>query len=328
MKNLYLASFLLFFCPRLIAQNEFSFNSFVNNYHSAMALNKQKLNYSNNLSSNLLIQDTTKPNPKRLKTLIIGGSAIYATAMTGLYFVWYGDGIQTKFHFFNDNAQWKQVDKVGHSYTAFNISRAGTKSFRWAGLPPKKAAFWGMMTGVLLMTPIEIFDGFSPDYGASWGDLIANNTGALFFYSQYLLWEEMRIQPKFSFHRTGYAPLRPKLLGENLAQEFLKDYNGQTYWLSFDIDKFAPKSKFPRWLNIAVGYGAEDMIYAQDFENQTVGLDPFRQYYLGIDFDLTAIKTKSKVLNALIYLVDNIRFPAPALEYNRRNGFKFHFLYF
>jgi uncharacterized protein YfiM (DUF2279 family) len=274
------------------------------------------------------IPDSGKVNPRRLRALIIGGSATYVSAMTGLYFVWYGNEASSKFHFFDDNQEWKQVDKIGHFYTAFNISRASAKGFRWAGMSQKRAHFWGMITGIALMTPIEIFDGFSPTYGASWGDLVANTSGAALLYGQYALWNEMRIQPKFSFHRTGFAPLRPQLLGKGLAQEFLKDYNGQTYWLSFDMDKFLPKRKFPKWLNLAVGYGASNMIFAEDADNQLVGFDPYRQYYLGIDFDLTAIRTRSKLVKALVYLVDNIRFPAPALEYNRLNGFKFHWLYF
>ena len=53
----------------------------------------------------------------------------------------------------------------------------------------------------------------------------------------------IRIYPKFSFHRTDYAPLRPDVLGDGLAEEIFKDYNGQTYWLSFDMDKFI---KFPK----------------------------------------------------------------------------------
>jgi uncharacterized protein YfiM (DUF2279 family) len=280
----------------------------------------------NNSIQNL--SNNGKVNPRRLRALLIGGSAAYLGAMTGLYFVWYGNESSTKFHFFDDNQEWKQVDKIGHFYTAFNLSRASAKSFSWAGMSKKKAHFWGMITGIALMTPIEVFDGFSPTYGASWGDLVANTSGAALLYGQYALWDEMRIQPKFSFHRTDFAPLRPQLLGKGLAQEFLKDYNGQTYWLSFDMDKFLPKRRFPKWLNLSVGYGASNMIFAEDADNQLVGLEPFRQYYLGIDFDLTAIRTRHKWLKALVYLVDNIRFPAPALEYNRFNGFKFHWLYF
>src|SRR5690606_403137 len=138
------------------------------------------------------------------------------------------------------------------------------------------------------------------------------------------LWNETRLRPKFSFHRTGYAPQRPDLLGDNLLGEIVKDYNGQTYWLSVDIDKFTP---FPKWLNVAVGYGAEDMIYARDHQNHAAGFDPVRQYYRAAHIDLSGIRTRSKDANALFYVLSTIRLPAPAVEFSRK-GSKFHAFYF
>ena len=277
--------------------------------------------------ASISVEDTI--SKKRLKTIIYAGSAFYATTMTGLYFAWYSKGEQTSFHFFNDNAQWKQMDKVGHFYSTFQFSRASAEAFKWVGMNEKKAAFWGMMSGIALMTPIEILDGFSSEYGASWGDLIANTAGSAFAFGQQVLWKEIRIHPKFSFHRTDFAPLRPSLLGDGLREEILKDYNGQTYWLSFDIDKFLKKeNKFPKWLNIALGYSGSQMVYAQDFENQAIGLRPFRQYYLGLDIDLTAIQTKSRLVKKLIYFVNMIRLPAPALSCNSKGEWNFFAFYF
>ncbi|MBA4058134.1 MAG: DUF2279 domain-containing protein, partial [Marivirga sp.] len=104
-----------------------------------------------------------------------------------------------------------------------------------------------------------------------------------------------------------------------------KDYNGQTYWLSFDMDKFI---RFPKWLNLAGGYGAEGMIYARDEQNIAAGYPPaYRQYYISIDFDLRAIKTRSKALNTLIFIASMIRLPAPAIEFSSK-GTKFHAFYF
>src|SRR5258708_6434331 len=134
------------------------------------------------------------------------------------------------------------------------------------------------------------------------------------WYSQY---------PHHSFHRTYLARLSPGTVGSGLS-EVLKDYNGQTYWLSLDVDKFIP---FPKWLNISAGYGADNMIHAHDSQNRTAGYVPYRQYYLGLDFDLTAFKSKSKVVNTLIYFVNLIRLPAPALEFSQ-GKVKGHFLYF
>ncbi|MDX2302583.1 MAG: DUF2279 domain-containing protein [Microscillaceae bacterium] len=274
--------------------------------------------------------DSIPNHKKRLKKLIIGGSIAYTAAMTGLYFVWYKDGQQTNFHFFDDSGEWRQIDKVGHFYSAFHIARSSAEAFRWAGMQEKKAMFWGAMTGIMLMTPIEILDGFSSEYGASWSDFAANTGGALFAFGQFALWNEIRIHPKFSFHRTSLAAQRPAVLGQGLQEELIKDYNGQTYWLSFDLDKFFPESsRFPKWLNLGLGYGAQDMIYAETQQNEALtGLKSYRQYYLGVDFDLNAIPARRKFWKTTLYILNLIHLPAPALEYNAQNGFKFRPFYF
>jgi len=267
---------------------------------------------------------------KRLNTLIWGGSAFYTTTMTGLYFLWYADGEQRSFHFFDDNAQWQQVDKVGHVYSAYHFSRASAEAFRWTGMSPRKAALWGSLSGIFLMTPIEIFDGFSSNYGASWGDFIANTSGSALLYAQHALWREERLHLKFSFAPSGLASQRPNVLGNSLHTQILKDYNGQTYWLSFDVDRFLPpNTAYPKWLSVAFGYGAQDMLYARPEENFTqTGLRSYRQYYLGLDLDLKDIPTKSKFLKKLFFFVNMIKLPAPAVEYNRAQGWRWHWLKF
>ena len=168
-----------------------------------------------------------------------------------------------------------------------------------------KAHMYGALMGILYQTPIEILDGFANDYGASWGDLVANTVGSCLWAGQYLLWKEERIHFKYSFHRTGYANVRPSLLGENLSQQWLKDYNGQTYWLSVDIYSFLKNSKvkFPKWLNIAGGYGASGMVSANESSNNELGYSSYRQYYISLDVDLSHIKTKSKFLNSIIFKI-------------------------
>lgn len=272
--------------------------------------------------------DSIGLNKKRLSKFIITESAAYSAAMTGLSIAWYSDAPQSDFRFFNDNSEWLQMDKLGHSYSAFQISRLNMEAFLWAGMKPGKAAFWGAVTGMIAMDPIEVFDGFSAEYGASWGDLLANTSGSLLFWGQHALWKEIRIYPKFSFYGTNFASQRPNVLGKSWYDQWLKDYNGQTYWWSFDLDKFFKKTKFPKILNIAFGYGANEMIYAENKENYAIGLHPYRQYFIGLDLDLTAIKTKNRWLKKLLYLTTLIRLPAPALEYNEKQGFNFHFLYF
>lgn len=257
---------------------------------------------------------TVSIDKKKLRSFIILSSSAYVATLIGLNELWYKESEKQSFTFFNDNNQWKQVDKVGHFYSAFHLSSGTSKGLQWTGVKKSKADLWGSVAGFMILLPIEIFDGFSANYGASPGDLLANAAGAGFYLGQEKLWDEIRIHPKFSFQRTGYPPLRPDdILGNGMPSELFKDYNGQTYWLSFDIDKFFT---FPRWLNIVVGYGATGMVYATDSENSAAGYQAVRQYYLGVDFDLSHIKTRSKALNTLLYFVNMVKLPAPAIRYS------------
>jgi hypothetical protein len=268
--------------------------------------------------------DSLQLNKKRLTRVIAISGTAYAATLVGLSELWYKDSERQSFRFFNDNAEWKQVDKLGHFYGGFYFSYGTSKALTWANVSHRKAALWGAVTGFMVMVPIEIFDGFSDAYGASAGDLIANAAGSGFFLTQSLLWNEIRIRPKFSFHPTDFAHIRPNTLGDGFASEFFKDYNGQTYWLSIDMDKFI---KFPKWLNIAVGYGADEMVYARNNQNTAAGYSAYRQYYLSLDLDLTGIRTRSKVLKTFFSLVSLLKLPSPALEFSSK-GTRFRALYF
>lgn len=272
---------------------------------------------------NLTAQDTLMQ--KRLKPLLIATGAGYALTMAGLNQLWYADFERESFHFFNDHNEWKQIDKVGHFYAGFQLSSSGYKALRWAGVEEGKAILYGTLFSVAALTPIEIFDGFSSAYGASYTDLIANTTGGALFYFQQKNWGTIKVHPKFSFKSTHYPNLRPNVLGSTWYEEIIKDYNGQSYWLSLDISKFLSGSNFPKWLNLAIGYGAGGMIYANDHENMEAGFTPKRQYYVAFDLDFNEYHSKSKLVNTLIHFVNMVHIPAPTLEYS--DGFKFHFIY-
>jgi len=262
-----------------------------------------------------------------VKKIALYGGIGYAASLTALSVGWYGENGFDRFKFFNDNAEWNQVDKFGHAFTTYQLSRIGYDLLRRTNLTDRQALLWSTGMSFALLLPVEILDGFSPDYGFSYGDLIANAAGSGLFLGQELLWQEQRVKLKFSFHQTSYANIRLELLGENLLQQVLKDYNGQTYWLSFDIHAFMKASSFPKWLNLAVGYGAKGMVYARENENNINGYTSHRQYYLGIDFDFSSIETRKRWLKTLLYVADMIKWPAPAIELSK-NGVKGHLLYY
>jgi len=244
--------------------------------------------------------------------------------MIGLNSVWYSQYDKQSFRFFNDWPEWNQMDKLGHLYSSFQLASIGSHALRWSGVSKKKSDITGTISSFVIMSTIEIMDGYSSGYGASASDLAANAIGAGLFLGQNLLWKEARFFPKYSFHQSEFASQRPETLGSGLLEEIIKDYNGQTIWLSMDVDKFI---RFPKWLNLAVGYGTESMLYARDAQNIEQGFYPYRQVYLGLDFDLTAIKSRSKVVNTLIFFANMIKLPAPALEFSQGKVKAYAFYY-
>jgi uncharacterized protein YfiM (DUF2279 family) len=278
--------------------------------------------------------DSTILFEKRKLWLGIGAATTAAVGTTGLYYAWYKDYNSGSFHFFNDNSEWLQMDKIGHTLTTYQIGNAGYHACKWSGMSENKSTLIGGTSGLAYMTIIEGLDGFSEGWGFSWGDMGANTAGTLLFIGQQHFWKEQRIKFKFSFHQSGYWQYRPNLLGENLAQQFLKDYNGQSYWLSCNISSFLKKdNKFPKWLNVAVGYGADGMISGKDdyvilrSDGEVIGNQRYRKLLLSLDIDLARIKTRSKVLKAVFKTINFIKIPCPALELSRNkvNGHLFYF---
>ena len=119
-------------------------------------------------------------------------------------------------------------------------------------------------------------------------------------------------------------------MGETLPQQILKDYNGQTYWLSANVYSFQKESKMPKWLNLAFGYGAEGMISGDNntTQNSSQNTERYRQFYFSLDADLTKIQTKSHFLKTFLSILNSIKIPSPTIEISSRGNFKFHYLYF
>jgi hypothetical protein len=278
--------------------------------------------------------DTNVVNRKQLRGIIAFESITAVTTLVGLSVLWYAGYPQSSFHFINDNSEWLQMDKMGHATASYYIGKTGYELLRIPGVERKKAIWYGGATGFVYLGIVEIMDGFSAGWGASMGDVAANALGSAAFIGQQLGWDEQRILLKWSFHETQYARYNSAQLGNNFPERMIKDYNGQTYWLSGNIRSFLPKgSRFPGWLNIAVGYSADGMIGARYNPSEINGNPvPYfvraRQYFLAPDIDLTRIKTKSGFLKMLFNIFGVLKFPLPALEYNSEQGWVVHGVYF
>lgn len=261
-----------------------------------------------------------------LNKLVLSGMAIYASSMYGAYHLWYKDVDKTNFHWHNDNSVWMQMDKVGHSYSAYHISLYLSDNLKYHS---KDYALFSTLYALLLVNTIEVYDGHFDEWGASWGDLIANTSGASLFYIQERLWNEQRIMFRFNFIPSRIAKYNPSQLGDSFLKQLLKDYNAQTYWLSFNPASFSDLN-IPQWLNLAVGYGANGMTGARynipsclptDFNRE-------REFYISLDVDLRRINTGSKHLNKILKALSFIKIPSPTVSYTNINGLKFIPIYY
>ena len=257
----------------------------------------------------------------RTKIAITAVSAAYVASMGGLYQLWYTDNPSTQFHLFNDNYEWRHIDKFGHAASAYYLSRWGNNIVSWTGASSKRSVLIGTGISYLFFTTIEVFDAFSTKWGFSVPDMLANTSGCALFLGQQLLWNEQRIQMKFSYIPSEFAKYRPDALGKTPVERLFKDYNAQTYWMSFNIYSFLNKnSKFPKWLNIAAGYGATGMVTAADQIYQIDQVifyeqERLNEYYISPDIDLTQINWHSKFMKAFSKTIGFIKFPLPAIKW-------------
>ncbi|WP_233164265.1 DUF2279 domain-containing protein [Snuella sedimenti] len=265
----------------------------------------------------------------RLKTVVISEASFTAVSLIGLNQLWYADYKRSKFHTINDLDEWLQMDKLGHVFASYHIGQLGANLLDWSGVEKKDQLLYGATLGFGFLTAVEMFDGYSKEWGFSWSDVLANAVGTGFYVAQEQLWDEQRIVLKFSFHQTKYASQSPDKLGENFLEQVLKDYNGQTYWFSANMHSFFKTSKLPKWLNIAVGYGADGMLSGVDSEGTTVlsSKNRVRQYYFSLDVDLKKIKTKSHLLKSVFEVFNVIKVPFPTVEISK-NGCAFHLFYY
>ena len=125
------------------------------------------------------------------------------------------------------------------------------------------------------------------------------------------------------------------LFGRNFFERYLKDYNAQTIWISVNPRSFMTQSRLPQWLNIAVGYGGENLLggysniwtndrgHTFDLANQR----RYKQWYLAPDVDFRRIPTKNPFLRTVFSVLNIFKIPSPALEYNGLGKFRWHWIF-
>lgn len=281
-----------------------------------------------------------KLDKKRLTGVTVGALGGYAAIMTGVGFAWYGKEHLGGFRWFEDSKEWLQIDKTGHFFAPYFITNWTYHMLRWSGMKNTPAALAAGAFGFLSLSVIEIPDGMSKKYGASWSDIVFNFAGAAFSTAQFLLWKEQRILTKYSFHIVDYprGELRDRandLYGSSFGERILKDYNGVTMWWSFNLHSFNHNIK-PAWLNVAFGYAAGNLYGG--FENKWTDkngvyhdrsdLKRYRRFFISLDADYTKFKVRSKAAKVILGILNIVKLPMPAVEVNTLGQVVLHPMYF
>src|SRR6185503_12873917 len=95
-------------------------------------------------------------NSKKLILVAGANAAFYTGSFIALNKAWYADYDKTSFHFFNDNPEWNQMDKAGHVWTTYHVSRLSKEMWQWTGLKTNTAAILGGVSGMVYQSIIEI----------------------------------------------------------------------------------------------------------------------------------------------------------------------------
>lgn len=245
------------------------------------------------------------------------GPFIGATLITNIsiYYIFrnaYWNEQKTKFHTFNDwNNADMNIDKIGHVYAGILLTKASYKVLKETNVPENYSVIFSTLSSIFFQTQVEIHDAHFKKWGWSWWDFGANVIGAVYPHLQEYISPLKTVNLKWSYH--------PSPAYKNgWHNHWIKDYEGFTYYLTFDVNAFLPQSIdrfWPDWLNIAIAYGVEKVKLGKNIWNMADKPLGDREWYIALDYSLLKIfRPKSKILRDVLEFLDNFHFPAPAVR--------------
>jgi len=267
-----------------------------------------------------------KKHNTAISSFAIGASA---TSFFGLNSLWYKDYPRSNFHFFNDSKEWMQMDKCGHAFSAYQLGRNFYNTLITSDSNRKRNVFLGGASGLIYLTSIEILDGKSAQWGFSKSDMLANTFGYFLFATQEYFLQQQYISVKFSYQKSTFAELRPETFGRNFQQRLLKDYNGQTYWLSAPLSLNRNNNKrFTQWLCISFGYSIDANLYADNNINSVNNFHATREFFFSFDADLNRIEWRRKWMKKIASVINFIKIPSPTIGIRSDGKVKLYPVYF
>jgi hypothetical protein len=283
------------------------------------------------LNKNLLYATSQTDSSKTIiKIINIGVPSTAVISLVGINEVWYKNYARSDFHFFDDLKEWNGMDKIGHACTSYQLNKVSHSLFKKNNI--KKPLLKSSVYTFGYMLGVELLDGYSTEWGFSIYDVIGNGLGTMLYTFQERKFKNQPFKIKFSSHKSTYASCRPSLLGENRLQQILKDYNGQTYWLTFNYNELWNKRiKLFDYIDFAFGYSIDGFTGGHNnpeisscncLINDCNNLKRTSQFIFSVDLNTSKIKNKHPILGKFLLPFDIVKIPFPAFILNNSKNFK------
>ena len=224
-----------------------------------------------------------------------------------------GPNLSNIFDLGNDAVYAKGLDKFGHFFGGRISCDFFSNCVRWSGKSEKKSLLWGGIFGSAIEAIIEIKDGFSPNWGFSIYDLMAGSLGSFYPYFQYKSKFLKSVDIKFSYYK------RNNYYFKNIGytSDFQDDYMNQTYWFTFNPNRFNSNNNWPKWLGISLGFGVDDRL-----NNYYIGTAPYYadhgkggyEFFIAPDIDFKGLLPKKPFWQSVAHILNFMKVPAPTLR--------------
>lgn len=223
----------------------------------------------------------------------------------------YGYGLQNnmwwKGEYSDFHTNWREdwqsslgADKIGHFYFGYSLTNIYKHGLNWAGFSKEKSLLYSGLFIFTYQTFLEIRDGFSKDYGFSWGDFSANLMGSMYP----LLQNKFDILQNFNF-KISFQP--SERFKQNSHSYITDDYESTYHWLTIDIDDLFPSVDhfIFRFFNVAIGHSVKGLDQSGNGKHE---------FFIGLDWDLRELPGNNKLFTFLKETLNLYHLPAPTIK--------------
>jgi hypothetical protein len=198
-----------------------------------------------------------------------------------------------------DLALWdnnhRAMDKFGHIYTTSLFSQNIYFLARWSGYSNRTASWTAAILSISIMTGMEVWDAHFQNWGFETGDFAMNLVGGTWPVAQHNIPVLQNFDIKMSYN----------FFNEKSPEASVHDYSNMNFWLTANpvgLNRKFFGGWFPDFLNLTIGISLES------YQTQR------REIFIGLDYNLKQIRTRSVFLNHIISVVDRFHLPAPAIR--------------